>query len=466
MDLSLSKCKRPSIIVIGDIMLDITIRGTCNKLANEAPLPVFKDSDKTIKLGGCGNVAENLAAMGCKQLHLFGRVGTEDTTVSDICSRKNIVPHFIYSTKCPTISKTRYYSGKTLLFRQDNEIIRPLESDEEKQLLNSFKSLLDSTSFDCVVLSDYAKGLLSYNICQNIIKICNSKGIITVVDPKENAAKYTNCTIIKPNRGEVKSLFGIDTSDLHAAHKRIIETCNCKASVITLSEDGISLFEGDSVLHYKNKPAEVIDVTGAGDVVCACIAYLWNNIHDRTKLLDCINFFAMRSIEHIGSYVLRKDDFIAYNTNKLGLSVDLIRQIHSDRKIVFTNGCFDIIHTGHLTLLKQCRELGDIIVVGINSDNSVRRLKGPTRPINSQDSRAELIATLDWVDYVCIFDEDTPKELLQILRPAVLVKGGDYTIDQIIGREYADTVVIIPFVNGYSSTNIINRITQVPSASE
>lgn len=453
---TLGLARKPRIIVVGDVMLDVAVHGSCSKLANEAPIPVFKKERTRKALGGSGNVAANLAAMGCESLHLVGRVGVDAgaTEVVKLCEAVNIKSWFARGSE-PTITKTRYYAGKTLLFRHDEEVIAGLKNDEENWIICSVKALLESEPIDCVVLSDYAKGVLTDRICREIITACRAANICTVVDPKGRADKYYGCTVMKPNRVELKGLFMVGTEDMASAHKRVADICGCTASCITLSEDGISLGTLDGIIHRRNRRAEVVDVTGAGDVVCATLAYMWPLVEDKGRILEVANHYAMTSVGHLGSYVLQPNDFI--NCEKVK-SIDAVATATVGKRVVFTNGCFDILHAGHLGLLKECALMGDMVVVGLNSDASVARLKGPTRPIHTVAERAAALAALDWISYIVVFEENTPRELLEVLRPAVLVKGGDYKAEDVVGREFAGEVVIVPFVAGHSTTRTVGLI--------
>lgn len=456
MQATLGLARRPRIIVVGDVMLDVAVHGACNKLANEAPIPVFKKERTRKALGGSGNVAANLAAMGCESLHLVGRVGVDAgaTEVVRLCEAAGIVPWFARGSE-PTITKTRYYAGKTLLFRHDEEVVAELKEDEEDWIICSVKALLECGGIDCVVLSDYAKGVLTARVCREVITACRAASVYTVVDPKGRGDKYYGCTIMKPNRVELKGLFGVGTEDMAAAHKRVRDVCGCVASCITLSEDGMSLGTLDGIIHRRNRRAEVVDVTGAGDIVCATLAYMWPLVEDKARILEFANHGAMTSVGHLGSYVLQAHDFI--NCEKVK-SIDAVAGATEGKRVVFTNGCFDILHAGHLGLLKECALMGDVVVVGLNSDASVARLKGPTRPIHSVADRAAAIAALDWISYIVVFEEDTPAQLLEVLRPAVLVKGGDYKAEDIVGREFAGEVVIVPFLTGHSTTRTVGLI--------
>ena len=382
METCLSIGHRPCIAVIGDIMLDKSRLGSVTKIANEAPIPVFQCSKEKARLGGSGNVAANLAAFGCDALYLFGRVGQDSAaeTVRELCAEAGISDRLIYNGM--TTVKNRYYCGNTLLFRHDEEVNTALSSEQSDRLL---EELWACGPLDCIVLSDYNKGLLTKELCQRIINGANERGIVTVVDPKADATKYIGCTVIKPNLVECRTLFAVNGREGAAAHEKIRVFCKCKASVITLSENGMSYGSDDTFIHRANQKMEVIDVTGAGDIVCSTIAYLYPLGVEARKLLDIANFFAMRSVGHLGSYTLQTGDFIACRAAMKNNKVVSWKEAAVQGQVVFTNGCFDICHVGHLDLLKRCRDMGSVVIVGLNSDASIRRLKGPSRPIQSVD---------------------------------------------------------------------------------
>lgn len=459
MDLCLSIGRKPSIIVVGDIMLDKSHFGAVGKIANEAPIPVFKCTAAVKEsLGGCGNVASNLAAMGCNKLFLFSRVGPNASAIEQLCKTKDINCFLISCEESKTTIKNRYYVGKTLLFRHDEEECNHLTDEQADCITEGVSNIIKSgTHIDCIVLSDYNKGVLTPYLCQKLIALANQHDVATVIDPKVSAEKYFGCTVIKPNLTECAALFKCNGLSGAEAHATIRELCGCKTSVITMSEHGISYGDTEHYIHRRNTQMEVIDVTGAGDIVCSVLAYLYR-LAPPEKILEVANFFAMRSIGHLGSYTLERCDFLACRASMNNNKVVDASAIHFAGSIVFTNGCFDICHRGHIELLKRCRDFGNCVVVGLNSDASVRCLKGESRPIQNQETRAAFLSSLPYVDYICIFEEDTPEELIKQIRPAVLVKGGDYTVEQIVGREFAGRIEIVPFLDGNSTTRIVDAI--------
>lgn len=466
MELTLNIPYKPTVLVIGDVMIDHTVHGTVTKLANEAPIPVYKQSREQWTLGGAGNVAANVASMGCNEIYLFGRVGDDMSITNMLLTKYGIKNELLVDSTLPTIVKHRYYSGKTLLFRHDNERTDPITEAHVESILERIRILCTTKHIDSIIFSDYNKGFLTHRLCQNIIQIANEHAIFTCVDPKDDYTKYTGCSLMKPNRLETARLFGIyiEGTNTNAAHEYIHTVVKCRVSVITLSEDGATLYDGTNMYHCANSPMEVIDVTGAGDIMCAVLGYLYPLLHDPERVLQVANRFAMLSVGHIGSYVLNTRDFITFRAqasklvNVSKLQTILAAAHDAGLASVFTNGCFDILHVGHLDLLKRCRAMGDLVIIGLNSDGSIQRLKGPDRPIMNMEKRIAFLSALEYVDYICVFEDDTPATLLEHLRPCILVKGGDYTYDQIIGREYVRDVRIVPFVDGFSTTSVIQTI--------
>lgn len=473
MQYALNIPKKPRILVIGDILLDHTVHGVVTKLANEAPVPVFASRSEAWTLGGAGNVAANVAMFGCDVLFLAGRIGNDAdehaNTVLRLCASYNIRPLLIRADT--TAVKTRYYCEKTLLFRHDKETTQCLSPSEEDALLAQVFATCDAEGIDTIVFSDYKKGVLTPRVCRETIAYAIARGgVFTCVDPKHDAYKYSGCSLIKPNRREVAELFGIQIqeTDTHAAHEAIHSAIGCSASVITLSQDGMTYWDSSTStpIHCANRPMDVIDVTGAGDIVCAALAYLYPRVANVSTVLKIANHLAMQSVGHLGSYVVSLRDILECRThvsieNKC-ISADalasLLRSLPASTKSVFTNGCFDIVHVGHLTLLNQCREMGDLVIVGLNSDASIRRLKGPSRPIQSVEARVAYLSALPTVDYICVFEESTPESILECLKPTILVKGGDYTLEQIVGRSHVSEVRIVPTVGGYSTTGLVGAL--------
>ena len=453
--------KEPCIILLGDIMLDHEIIGTCHKIANESPIPVIQYKSEKYRLGGCGNVLMNMKSLGAKKIFLFSIIG-DDSNGKQLC---RLLPpivenHMIQSSENITTTKHRIYSDRKLIARYDQEEHILTTQSQEEQIINQINDILKYYTISSVVFSDYNKGFLTESLCQNVITCCNQYSVITVVDPKENYRKYNNCTIIKPNRLETKHIFGINLSitPLCEAHERIHALTNCKTSIITLSEDGISAYFNKTIYHYRTEVKEVIDVTGAGDIVCSVLGVYYPYITDVNILLKIASHLASISISHVGVYTIIPRDLIYTYRSIYGTKTISISSIpYLQERIIFTNGCFDLLHSAHVELFKFCKQLGGIVIVGVNSDTSIKRLKGESRPIYSLKDRITILEALDYIDFIIPFEEDTPLELIKNIKPYYLVKGGDYTAESIIGKEYATEIIIFNYIRGKSTTQTITN---------
>ena len=451
------------VAIFGDIMLDHTIEGSSSKIANEAPVPVIQFEKEKYSIGGCGNVVLNVGALGAENIYLFSRIGT-DTHGQIIQSvlPSNIINHMIRDPEFTTITKHRIYCERKLMCRYDNERIYPINVIQEQNILERFQGLLETTPPSSVIFSDYNKGFLTKSLCQGIIGMCNKYGIPTIVDPKIDYRKYIGCTVIKPNKSETRNIFNIDlnTTNTESAHSQIQSIMNCSASVLTLSGDGISARKDNHTYHITEDTKDVIDVTGAGDVVCSVLGTYYPFISDFELLIRIANHLASISVSHLGVYTITNTDLI--NTHKFIHKTKQIKLEHlphvGTKKVVFTNGCFDILHSAHLEVFKYCRQLGDIVIVGLNSDASIKRLKGDTRPINCLEERIKMLSAIETIDFIIPFDEDTPLNLIKTIKPDYLVKGGDYSPETIVGREYALNTVVFNYIEGLSTTNTIQKI--------
>ena len=453
----------PNVIIIGDIILDHNLEGHITKIANEWPIPIINIYNEKYGIGGCGNVLMNVAALGAKKIFIFSRIGNDDNGAKLIkLLPSQTTNSIIIDDTIPTITKTRIYSDKKIMARYDKENIKDISLEQELVVFNRFNETIKNNTISSVIFSDYNKGFLTKSLCQRIIKLCNEHNIPTIIDPKCDYTKYIGCTIIKPNRNETKNIFNIDLNNitLEDAHISIHKMLNCKISVITLSGEGISAFKCD--IHYRaiEDTKDVIDVTGAGDIVSAVLGTYYSLIDDIQQLINIANHLASISICHVGVYTINDMDLIntyKYIHNSKEITLDTLTKIQL-KDIVFTNGCFDILHSAHIELFKFCKSLGKTVIVGLNSDNSIKRLKGNTRPINNINERVKMLNAIDYVDFIIIFDDDTPINLIKNIKPDFLVKGGDYTIDNIIGKEFAKNTIIFNYINGLSTSNVIKHI--------
>ena len=338
------------------------------------------------------------------------------------------------------------------MFRCDTEVALPVAPF----FIYEIEELLKTGTIGCIILSDYNKGVLTTRVCQDIIRLARTYGVFTCVDPKQDYAKYRGCSLIKPNRKEACSLLKLDpTTPLLELHQRMFEVVGCRYSVITLAEQGITLYDGATMIHERPEVRKIIDVTGAGDVVCAIVGYYFSlDSIAPAAILKLATRIATKSVEFPGTYTLSRRDLAP--ASKV-VTATTLQSPRKDR-LIFTNGCFDLLHSGHINLFKFCKELGGTVVLGLNSDESIRRLKGATRPVNSLQTRLDVLEAIQYIDWIIVFEEDTPLRVLKELRPDVLVKGGDYAMESVLGREFVGETRICSFVDGASSTATIKKI--------
>ena len=463
----------PNILVVGDLILDTYLWGNCNRISPEAPVQVIDVNSENILLGGAGNVLNNIKSLGGRPsiISVIGDCEVADDVKKLLDELEIKTDNLIIEKDRKTSRKTRLISSHQHVIRFDRESISDIDKKSENAIISSFKKSL--SNFPVVILSDYGKGVLTKKVCQEIIKISNKNNIKVLVDPKGyDFSKYYSAYTLTPNKKEVFDATGvsiIDEQSLLDAHHRMKQDLDLQVSIITLSQDGIS--------HFINKPItsptlarEVFDVTGAGDTVIAALAFgLANNLTIDSSIAMA-NLAAGVVVEKIGTStstideIIELDHFSQQTTKNYGIKeIDEIQRIVTTqrrvgKKIVFTNGCFDILHIGHVKYLEKAKQLGDILIVGINSDKSVTRLKGKGRPINNENDRSKIINALGFVDLVIIFHEDTPLKIISKIKPDILVKGGDYIGKEVVGAEYSDRVELINFIHGKSTSNLISKI--------
>ncbi|PAF51317.1 bifunctional heptose 7-phosphate kinase/heptose 1-phosphate adenyltransferase [Helicobacter sp. 13S00401-1] len=455
---------KKSILVIGDLMLDSYIFGSVDKISPEAPVPVLLAKEKSFSLGGACNVANNLVALKV-DTKICGVIGDDENgkKLLDILESKGINTDLVYKDERPTTLKCRIVAKTHQMLRFDEEKILPLSKELESKILNALKL----EKVDCVILSDYAKGVLSKPFTQEIISFCNAHNILVLCDPKgKDFTKYKDATLITPNIKEASFATDINIKDddsLKQALTYMKDICKLKYPLITLSEDGIGYMKDSIFYKSKAKAQEVYDVSGAGDTAIAALAFkLIEDKEDIKQACEFANIAAAIVVGKLGSAVATLEEVEnaisrSIVSHKI-LDIKSLKDRILDKKVVFTNGCFDILHIGHVSYLQKAKTLGDVLVVGVNSDLSVKRLKGDTRPINSEFDRAYILASLACVDFVVIFDEDTPLKIIESLKPDVLVKGADYKGKEVVGSKVAKEVVLIDYIKDKSTTNIINKI--------
>jgi D-beta-D-heptose 7-phosphate kinase/D-beta-D-heptose 1-phosphate adenosyltransferase len=457
------------VLIVGDVILDKYVFGSVNRISPEAPVPVIRVKNRSEVLGGAANVAHNIVSLG-GQVHLFGLIGEDDTgeLIIDLLT-KSKVSSSLYKKLPYTISKTRIIGEHQQIARIDSEPENfVLEDVDSSSILNDLTELV--SRFDCLVISDYAKGLLSNAFTQSLIKVANTQGIQTIVDPKgSDWGKYRGASLITPNLKELSEVvqrsIKNENEDVVFAAKEVMKTYNVETLLVTRSEKGMSHISEFGEHHAETVNQEVYDVSGAGDTVVSMISLTVSDEYTIAERLLLANAAAGIVVGKVGTASVTVPELIGTLSIKTGSPVLpreeaalLVRAAQENgKKTVFTNGCFDILHKGHISYLEKAKACGDILVLGLNSDDSVRRLKGPTRPINNELDRAFMLLKLAAVDYVTIFDEDTPLELIKLVKPDVLAKGADYTVDQVVGREHVKEVRLIDFVEGYSTSTIIEK---------
>ena len=467
------KKSEPNILVVGDLMLDHYLWGSCERISPEAPVQVVDISRETTVLGGAGNVINNLKALGAK-VSVSSVIGDDDNGVELVAMLRAIdveTENIIIQKNRKTSKKSRVIAVSQQILRYDQESKNNIENDSVSRILDALSKSI--ANFECVILSDYGKGVLTDALCQGIIKLANEKGVKVLVDPKgTDFSKYKGAYLLTPNKKEAMLATKIEITDkesLQAALLKLKFDCNLGISLITLSEDGIAIYD-DKMKVFPTVAKEVFDVTGAGDTVIASIAFALSagkNIEETAKFA---NLAAGVVVGKIGSATVSINEIEEYEASLHKSTSDahiktfediktiVNRYKNNGKKVVFTNGCFDILHVGHVKYLQEAKSFGDVLIVGLNSDASVSRLKGPTRPINSASDRAYLLAALEAVDFVVPFNEDTPYELIKMIEPDILVKGGDYEGKEVVGTEFARELKLVAFVNGKSTTKTIERI--------
>ncbi|MCW0186263.1 D-glycero-beta-D-manno-heptose-7-phosphate kinase [Campylobacter lari] len=446
--------KKPKILVVGDFMVDHYIWCDCTRISPEAPVMVMKSQKEDKRLGGAGNVYANLKSLGA-EVFALGLVGDDE---SGRFLKENLNAKLLVEKDRKTPLKSRVLSHSQQVLRLDDE--NDFDTKLEDEIIQEYRKI--AKDYDAVILSDYAKGVLTSKVTKALIEHANTLNLPILIDPKgSDFSKYQNATLLTPNKKEAIQALGVEKIDnLEKALKKLKDDLNLAYSIITLSEEGIALF--DEKLHIiPAKALEVYDVTGAGDSVIAMLAYALALKVDIVKACELANDAAAVVVAKVGSVSVSLEEIKnlkkASFEDKIKSKEELVKLIQN-QKVVFTNGCFDIMHYGHIKYLEKAKKLGDILVVGLNSDESVKRLKGNSRPINLEFQRACMLASMYFVDYVVIFNEDTPYELIEFLKPDVLVKGADYKGKEVVGSNLVKKVELIDFEDGFSTTNIINRI--------
>ena len=469
-----------TVLCVGDLMLDEFVYGDVSRISPEAPAPVIAARRSEINVGGAGNVARNIASLGgrCLFVGLIGEDEAGQTLEAALSKFDGIKATLIRDPSRPTTRKVRFVSEhfSTHMLRADWELATPASIAIEQRLLDAILPLIGQA--DLVLLSDYAKGVLTALLIRAVIDAAKIQGKRVIVDPKSaNFSIYRGASLLTPNRKEfaeaTRSRAGTQAEIAQAAQDLFV-TADCDALLVTQSEDGMTLVPRDGeAIHVPALPVKVRDVSGAGDTVAAALALALAAGADWDGALRVANAAAAVAVGKTGTatvtqaelrrailphaFLAAEDKIAAHDT----VDARLTEWRSQGLRVGFTNGCFDILHPGHVRVLTAARGACDRLIVGLNSDSSVRQLKGDDRPVQNERARAEVLAALEAVDLVVIFNEETPLNLITQIKPSVLVKGGDYTREQVVGHEIVDAqggeVVLVDTLQGHSTTSLVQR---------
>jgi D-beta-D-heptose 7-phosphate kinase/D-beta-D-heptose 1-phosphate adenosyltransferase len=480
----------PKVLVVGDFMLDVYIYGDALRISPEAPVPVLRVTKTEYSCGGAGSVAADIAELGAVPvcIGIIGKDKNGETLKQKLTETKADITSLITIANRPTISKQRLigmaqHRHQQQLFRMDEESTEPLSDEQSEKILQLYKDKLPQA--DIVCLQDHNKGLLSKSLCQEVIKSATKAGKKIIIDPclTSDYSKYKGATVITPNRQETSVAVGFEITNTQTAAKAgetLAKNLRLDAVVITLDKEGAFLKTKDKSQIIPTRPRSVYDVTGAGDIVLAMLAITLAAGCDYETAVQLSNTAGGIEVEKFGNKTVTIQEITDEIVSQKRATSGKVHQIDSlvnelklhrnqGKTIVFTNGCFDVIHRGHVGYLELCKSQGDLVVVGLNSDSSVKIIKGSERPINNQDDRAVVLAALEMVDYITIFDEPDPLNLIKKVKPDILVKGEDWSDKGVIGREFVEShggkVVLAPLVEDKSSTATIEKMKSLQAKS-
>ena len=476
----LDRLATANVVCVGDVMLDRFVYGDVQRISPEAPIPVLHISREDVTVGGAGNVARNLSALGTGA-RLFGVVGDdaagrEAGTV--LSAEPSVTLSLTVTDACPTIVKTRFIAGGQQLLRTDEEQVSALTDDLLARLSGDLAEAVSGPDWGALVLSDYGKGVLNDATILAALNAARAADVPVIVDPKGlDFERYRGADIITPNRRELAAASRMPTdtdSQVVAAARHLIGSCELGAVIATRGAGGMTVVSDAVEVHLQASAREVFDVSGAGDTVVATVAAGLAAGMALVDAAELANIAAGLVVAKVGTAVVRREELadclggapeLATKIIDQAALQDLIAQWRARGLTVgFTNGCFDIVHPGHISLIEQASAACDRLIVALNDDSSVGRLKGAGRPVQTEEARARVIASLAGVDGVVLFGEDTPLELIEAIRPNVLVKGADYAIDEVVGGDlvtsYGGRVVLAKLIEGFSTTDTISRIAE------
>jgi D-beta-D-heptose 7-phosphate kinase/D-beta-D-heptose 1-phosphate adenosyltransferase len=465
-----------SVLVVGDVMLDRYVYGDVKRVSPEAPVPILTVTREVAMPGGAGNVVRNLIAL--EAATAFVSVVGDDQAGSDLTGliggQQGVEPWLLVQGGRTTTLKTRYIAQGQHLIRADREETIALPEKLSERLIRIATDAMAATSV--TVLSDYRKGVLGADVAPRLIAAAKALGRKVIVDPKgTDYTRYNGADIVTPNRRELAEATGLaadSESGIVAAAQVLLQRHHFGAVLVTRSEDGMSLITADAIRHYPGEAREVFDVSGAGDTVVATLAAAMAVDIPIFEAARLANIAGGIVVGKVGTAVARPNDLLASLQPVTGALRKIVTPAAAAEaaerwrtrgyKVGFTNGCFDLLHPGHVHLLEQCRAMCDRLIVGMNSDASVKRLKGPTRPVQPEAARAAVLASLASVDLVCLFEDDTPLSILSLMKPDLLVKGADYTRETVVGAQEVESwggkVALADLLPGHSTTATLARL--------
>jgi D-beta-D-heptose 7-phosphate kinase/D-beta-D-heptose 1-phosphate adenosyltransferase len=480
------------VLLLGDFMMDRYVYGNAERLSPEAPVPVLHYQNEDWRLGGAGSVAANLAALNAR-VSVVGAAGSDDIALrlrDGLAGIGADTSCLICCTDRPTTCKVRLVGSAQhrhpqTLMRLDYESAAALPAEREDEIIDQLDRLLRECDVFCI--EDYNKGVVTPSVCQAAIELARKHGKPVLIDPANipDYSKYAGATCIKLNRTETKRATGISArseSEFCEAGKRLLEVLNLEAAVITLDKDGAYLSTRDGTNRWlRTKARQVYDVTGAGDMVLAMLAVARAAGADWTESVTLANLAGGLEVEKFGAVPIKPEEILQELMTEIHehlgkqrtleqLIPELARHRSAGKKIVFTNGCFDIIHLGHVKYFQFAKAQGDVLVVGVNTDASIRRLKGEKRPVINEEDRCGVLEELESIDYLVRFDDDTPMNLITSIKPDVLVKGADYQKEQVVGWDFVEScgghVALAPLIDGRSTSIVIKRIIDAYSGTQ
>ena len=466
----------PKILVIGDLMIDQYLWGSCEKISPEAPVQVVNIDNESNVLGGAGNVINNLKALGA-HVDVISVIGECKVSheLKELLHNINVdTQYLVIQGNRVSSKKTRIIASNQQVVRYDQESVDEIDSNSQQSIIRSFSSIVKL--YDIILISDYGKGILTSELTRSLIRISNKNDKKVLVDPKgQNYLKYKGAYLLTPNRKEASEATNIEINDdlsLNKAIRKLKTEYNLEISIITLSDQGVAVFDNKLRTH-PTAAKEVFDVTGAGDTILASLGFALSCKKNIDESITFANLASGVVVGKIGSATASLNEIIEYESsiNKSNsyahiktwdeISIISLEMRKKNKKIIFTNGCFDILHIGHIKYLEKAKSFGDVLILGLNSDESIKKLKGDDRPINTQIDRAYILASLEVVDYLVIFDNETPYELIKLIKPDVLVKGSDYKGKKVIGADIVKDLRLVDFIPGKSTSSTIKRIRKV-----